>query len=135
MLIARVGLFRLGFLGDFLSASVLIGLLTGVGVQVFTGQIPDMLGISKGSGSWLSQQWHVISSLGDISWPTVAFVAATLVIILGFKRIAPRVPGAIIAVVLLIGVSVLTNASAHGVAVVGPYREASRRSVCPKAST
>jgi hypothetical protein len=42
---------------------------------------------------------------------------------------------AIIAVVLLIGVSVLTNASAHGVAVVGPYREASRRSVCPKAST
>jgi high affinity sulfate transporter 1 len=117
LLIARV--FRLGFLGDFLSASVLIGFLTGVGVQVFTGQIPDMLGIPKGSGSWLSQQWHVISSLGDISWPTFAFAAATLVIILGFKRIAPRIPGAIIAVVLLIGVSALTNASTHGVAVVG----------------
>jgi MFS superfamily sulfate permease-like transporter len=52
LLLARV--FRLGFLGDFLSASVLIGFLTGVGVQVFTGQIPDMLGIPKGSGSWLS---------------------------------------------------------------------------------
>ena len=58
LLIARV--FRLGFLGDFLSASVLIGFLTGVGVQVFTGQIPDMLGIPKGSGSWL--RWRAIIS-------------------------------------------------------------------------
>jgi len=117
LLIARV--FRLGFLGDFLSASVLIGFLTGVGVQVFTGQIPDMLGIPKGSGSWLSQQWHLIASLGDLNWATFAFATATLVIIVGFKRFAPRVPGAIIAVVLLIGVSVLTGASTRGVAVVG----------------
>jgi MFS superfamily sulfate permease-like transporter len=117
LLIARV--FRLGFLGDFLSASVLIGFLTGVGVQVFTGQIPDMLGIPKGSGSWLSQQWHLIASLGDLNWATSAFATATLVIIVGFKRFAPRVPGAIIAVVLLIGVSAFTGASTRGVAVVG----------------
>ena len=117
LLIARV--FRLGFLGDFLSASVLIGFLTGVGVQVFTGQIPDMLGIPKGSGSWLSQQWHLIASLGDLNWATFAFATATLVIIVGFKRFAPRVPGAIIAVVLLIAVSALTGASTRGVAVVG----------------
>ena len=117
LLIARV--FRLGFLGDFLSASVLIGFLTGVGVQVFTGQIPDMLGIPKGSGSWLSQQWHLIASLGDLNWATSAFATATLVIIVGFKRFAPRVPGAIIAVVLLIAVSALTGASTRGVAVVG----------------
>ena len=38
LLLAR--LLRLGFLGDFLSASVLIGFLTGVGIQVFTGQLP-----------------------------------------------------------------------------------------------
>ena len=48
LVVAR--LFRLGFLGDFLSASVLIGFLTGVGIQVFAGQIPDMLGIPKGTG-------------------------------------------------------------------------------------
>src|SRR6476620_3067845 len=46
LIIAR--LFRLGFLGDFLSASGLVGFLTGVGIQVFAGQIPDMLGIPKG---------------------------------------------------------------------------------------
>ena len=42
LLIARV--FRLGFLGDFLSTSVLIGFLTGVGVQVATGQLPTCWG-------------------------------------------------------------------------------------------
>ena len=71
LLLAR--LLRLGFLGDFLSASVLIGFLTGVGIQVFTGQIPDMLGISKGSGNWFEQQWYTLTHLGDTSLPTLAF--------------------------------------------------------------
>jgi high affinity sulfate transporter 1 len=117
LLLAR--LFKLGFLGDFLSASVLIGFLTGVGVQVFSGQLPSMLGIPKGSGTWLAQQWYLITHLDQISWPTTAFAAATLVIIVGFKRFAPKIPGAIVAVVLLISVSAATDASAHGVAVVG----------------
>ena len=117
LLIARVA--RLGFLGDFLSASVLIGFLTGVGVQVFTGQVPDMLGIPKGSGSWLQQQWSLLTSLGSIDWLTAAFAAGTLILILGFKRFLPAVPGAIVAVVLSIIVSAAINASARGVAVVG----------------
>jgi len=117
LVLARV--FRLGFLGDFLSTSVLIGFLTGVGVQVATGQVPDMLGIPKGSGGWLEQQWHTLTSLGDTSMTTLAFAAATLVIIVAFKRFAPKIPGAIVAVVLLIGVSAATDASTHGVAVVG----------------
>jgi high affinity sulfate transporter 1 len=117
LVLARV--FRLGFLGNFLSTSVLIGFLTGVGVQVATGQLPDMLGIPKGSGGWLEQQWHLLTSLGDASATTSAFAAATLVIIVAVKRFAPRVPGAIVAVVLLIVVSAATDASAHGVAVVG----------------
>ena len=117
LVLARV--FRLGFLGNFLSTSVLIGFLTGVGVQVATGQLPDMLGIPKGSGGWLEQQWHLLTSLGDASATTLAFAAATLVIIVAFKRFAPKVPGAIVAVVLLIVVSAATDASTHGVAVVG----------------
>jgi MFS superfamily sulfate permease-like transporter len=117
LLIARVA--RLGFLGDFLSASVLIGFLTGVGVQVFTGQIPDMLGVPKGTGNWFSQQWAWISELGSTQWLTFGFAIGTLLIIVGFKKFAPAVPGAIIAVVLSIVVSAAIDASAKGVAVVG----------------
>ena len=117
LLIAR--LLRLGFLGDFLSASVLIGFLTGVGIQVLAGQIPDLLGVPKGSGNWFQQQWAWIKELDQISWTTFAFGAATIVIIVGFKKFAPVVPGAIVAVVLLIAISTVTKASTHGVAVVG----------------
>ncbi len=117
LLIARVA--KLGFLGDFLSASVLVGFLTGVGVQVFTGQLPDMLGIPKGSGNWFQQQWELITNLGSIQWLTFAFALGTLAIILGFKKFLPVVPGAIIAVVLSIIISAAIDASAKGVAVVG----------------
>jgi MFS superfamily sulfate permease-like transporter len=117
LLLARI--LKLGFLGDFLSASVLIGFLTGVGIQVLSGQIPDMLGIPKGTGNWLEQQWAWISSLGDIQWETAAFAAATVLIIVGFRKFAPRVPGALIAVVVLTGISAATDASSQGVAVVG----------------
>ena len=64
LVVARV--LNLGFIGDFLSASVLIGFLTGVGVQVLTGQLPDMLGIPKGKGNWLEQQWDLLTSLGSV---------------------------------------------------------------------
>jgi high affinity sulfate transporter 1 len=117
LLVAR--LLRLGFIGDFLSASVLIGFLTGVGIQVLSGQIPDLLGIPKGSGTWVKQQWHWITSLSSTSLTTLAFGLSTIVIIQIFKRFIPVFPGAIVAVVLLTAISALTDAQAHGVAVVG----------------
>ncbi len=117
LLIARVA--KLGFLGDFLSASVLIGFLTGVGVQVATGQLPDMLGIPKGAGNWLQQQWELLTNLGSVQWLTLAFAVGALVIILGFKKFLPAVPGAIIAVIGSIIISSLIDASSKGVAVVG----------------
>jgi MFS superfamily sulfate permease-like transporter len=117
LVIARV--FRLGFLGNFLSASVLIGFLTGVGVQVLTGQIPSMLGVPKGTGNWLEQQWTMITSIPDANLTTVAFAVASLIIIFGFKKFLPKVPGALVAVVGSIIVSGVIDAQADGVDVVG----------------
>ena len=117
LVVARV--LRLGFLGDFLSASVLIGFLTGVGIQVIGGQIPEMLGVPKGAGAGSTavglDQGHPDASLPDGGVCAVG----TLVIILGFKRFFPGCPGAIVAVVLSSSSPPLTNAKAHGVAVVG----------------
>src|SRR4051812_24167684 len=83
LLLAR--LLRLGFIGDFLSASVLIGFLTGVGIQVLSGQIPDLLGVPKGTGSWFEQQWHWITSLSSASMTTLVFGLSTIAIIQIFK--------------------------------------------------
>ncbi|GAA1994573.1 SulP family inorganic anion transporter [Microbacterium pumilum] len=120
LILAR--LLRLGFLGDFLSASVLIGFLTGVGIQVLAGQIPDMLGIPKGTGNWFEQQWHTITHIVDANGWTVAFAAGTLVIIVGCKLISRKIPGAVIAVILSIILSNVLDASSRGVAVIGPVQ-------------
>ncbi|MGW4897430.1 SulP family inorganic anion transporter [Kitasatospora sp. NPDC004240] len=118
-ILAAARLLRLGFLADFLSAAVLIGFLTGVGIQVATAQIPEMLGIPKGPGNWFQRQWFWLTRLDEVSWHTVAYSAVTILIIVAFKRFLPRFPGTLVAVVVLIAASAATDASHHGVAVVG----------------
>jgi high affinity sulfate transporter 1 len=117
LILAR--LLRLGFIGNFLSATVLIGFLSGVGISVLSGQIPSMLGIPKGTGNWFQQQWYTITHISDASGATVAFALGTVALIVGFKKFLPVVPGAVVAVVLSIIISAATDAQAHGVAVVG----------------
>jgi len=45
LFLARV--VRLGFMADFLSRTVLVGFLTGVGLQVALGQLSGMLGLGR----------------------------------------------------------------------------------------
>src|SRR5215469_11742397 len=61
LLIARI--FKLGFLADFLSRTVLVGFLTGVGFQVGIAMLGDMLGVSTSSRHTLVQLWDVLEGL------------------------------------------------------------------------
>ena len=53
LIVAR--LLRLGFIANFLSRSVLVGFLTGVGIQVAMGQVGGMFGITGRSGGTLEK--------------------------------------------------------------------------------
>ena len=57
LLLARI--FRLGFLADFLSRTVLVGFLTGVGVQVGIAMLSDMFGIAITSSNSLVRLWQI----------------------------------------------------------------------------
>jgi high affinity sulfate transporter 1 len=117
LIVAR--LIRLGFLANFLSRTVLIGFLTGVGIQVAAGQLAGVLGVPGGTGGTLSKLWGTIEQIGDTSLTTLAVSASVLVIILGAKAINDKIPGALIAVVGSIAVSKALDLSAHGVATLG----------------
>src|SRR3954470_1646273 len=69
LILAR--LVRLGFLADFLSATVLIGFLTGVGIQVAMGQVAGMLGVSDGSGTTLQKFWNTLQNIPNTSTTTL----------------------------------------------------------------
>jgi sulfate permease, SulP family len=118
LLLAR--LIRLGFLADFLSRSVLIGFLTGVGIQVAMGQVGGMLGVTGGTGGTLPKFFGTLEQIPDTSLATLAVSASVLGIILGLKAINGRIPGALIAVVGSIVVSSTFDLSSHGIAILGP---------------
>jgi high affinity sulfate transporter 1 len=117
LLLARI--FRLGFLADFLSRTVLVGFLSGVGVQVAVGELHGMLGIEKGGHGFFRQLFFTIRHLGETR-PSSLFIAlVVLVIIIGSERFAPRFPGALLAVIGLTATSAYFHWGEKGVEVVG----------------
>ena len=112
-------LLRLGFLADFLSRSVLIGFLSGVGVQVACGQVPGMLGVSEGSGGEVHRALDALGDAGSADADTLAVSAGVVLVILVGGRLLPKVPWALIAVIGAIVVSWSADLASHGVAVVG----------------
>jgi sulfate permease, SulP family len=117
LLLARVA--RLGFLANFLSRTVLVGFLAGVGIQVAVSQLPDMLGVRHQGTRTIGILIHTVAELPHAHPATVVVSGAAIVIMLAARRIAPRVPGALIAVVGTIIVSRFADLAARGVATVG----------------
>ena len=118
LIIAR--LIRLGFLADFLSRTVLIGFLTGVGLQVASGQMGGMLGLPKGGHGALGRLIHDVRHLQHSNWPTLITTAAVLIIILSSRKISKKLPGPLIAVISAITVSWAIDLKANGVNILGP---------------
>jgi MFS superfamily sulfate permease-like transporter len=117
LLLAR--LFKLGFLADFLSRTVLSGFLAGVGAQVAIAMLGDMLGVAETSGNSLIRLGQVLSGLRSASTPTLALSAAAIAAILLGKRFLPRWPVPLAAIVAAIAASQAFHFAAHGIAVMG----------------
>jgi SulP family sulfate permease len=118
LLLARI--FKLGFLADFLSRTVLVGFLTGVGFQVAIAMLSDMFGIAATSRYSLVRLWQICAGLGQAHPLTLALSASVATVILLGSRFAPRWPLSLLAVVLTIVASNRLHLSELGVAVVGP---------------
>jgi MFS superfamily sulfate permease-like transporter len=117
LIVARLA--RLGFLANFLSRTVLLGFLTGVGIQVAIGQLPDMLGVSAPSPHTVIKLAQTVAALPQAQGITVAVSLGVVAVMMGARRITRRIPGALIAVVGAIIVSRAADLAAHGVSVTG----------------
>jgi high affinity sulfate transporter 1 len=117
LVIARI--FRLGFLADFLSRSALIGFLTGVGIQVACGELAGLLGLSREGHGTLAQVASVFERAASVHVATLGISVAVLVVIIGCARYAPRIPGALLAVIGAIAASGSLDLAAHGIVTIG----------------
>jgi SulP family sulfate permease len=113
-------IFRLGFLADFLSRTVLVGFLTGVGFQVGTAMLGDMFGVSVSSHRTLAQAWEILQGLSNANLPTLGLSTLVAGSILLGQRVAPRVPLSLFAVIGTIAASAAFHLADRGIAVIGP---------------
>jgi SulP family sulfate permease len=117
LLLARLA--RLGFLADFLSRTVLVGFLTGVGIQVAARQLPDMLGITVGNTSTPARLVDIARAFPQVRPADLAVSAGVIAVVLAARAVNPKIPGLLIAVIAAIIVSRAADLAAHGVAVLG----------------
>ncbi len=118
LLLAR--LLKLGFLADFLSQTVLMGFLTGVGFQVSIAVLGEMLGLDGHSHRTVGQLAEAIRGLPEVRLPVVGISVAVVGCILASRRLAPMLPGPLIAVAAAMTASALYDFAGHGISVVGP---------------
>jgi high affinity sulfate transporter 1 len=124
LLLARLA--KLGFLANFISRTVLIGFLTGVGIQVALGQVAGLFGVpsphvdvSRASGN-LIKFWDTLKELDQISWWTFGVSVSVIVVLIVFEKWIKAIPGGLVAVVGAIAVSYWADLASHGVSTLGP---------------
>lgn len=91
------GLLRLDMVVDYISTPVLRGYITGAGVLIAIGQLPNLTGTARSTGNAARMLEVWVSDLHHTDPITVAFALGTVLLVVGFRRIDRRIPGALIA--------------------------------------
>jgi len=112
-------LLKMGWISEFLSASVLTGFTFGVAINVAAGELFKITGTEKAGDNTWGKLWTWVTSLPETSIPTLVVGILALVLVFGIKFFAPKVPGALVAVVLGIGATALFGLGDLGVALIG----------------
>ena len=115
-----LGAARMGWVSNFLSKAVMGGFVLGFSLGIIIEQSHKLLGVPKVDGSYMEQLWGTIKELPDTSLTTLALGTVCLATLLLMRYRFPRLPRALIVVVLSILAVELFDLTAHGVAVTGP---------------
>jgi len=110
---------RLGFLANFISAPVLIGFKSGIGLVIVVDQIPKLLGIHIDKGEFIHNIVAIGKALPQTNAAALLLALGALGAIYVLHRFAPRAPAPLLVVVGSIAASVLLNLPAAGVETVG----------------
>jgi high affinity sulfate transporter 1 len=110
---------RLGALADFLSRPILVGYLAGVALTIALGQIGKLTGLSIEAGGIAPRLIEVARKLPLVHWPTLAVGIGAFLVLAAGPRLFPRVPAALLALVLSGAAVALLGLDRSGVAVIG----------------
>ncbi|SHK33687.1 sulfate permease, SulP family [Rhodothermus profundi] len=115
-----MGMARLGFLVNLLSRPVLTGFMSAAALIIAFSQLGSLLGLSLSRGAPPHRLlWEALTHLSAIHWPTLLLGLGAILVLIGLQRYAPRVPAALVVVLLTTLLVWLFRLEQTGVAIVG----------------
>ncbi|HEV8063384.1 MAG TPA: SulP family inorganic anion transporter [Acidimicrobiales bacterium] len=121
LIVLLVGLVRIGWIADLLSAPIITGFLAGVAVIIVVHQLPDLLGIKSASGSTLQRLGRDATELGHANGWTLAIGLVTFVGVAVAERVNRKLPAALVMLIVATAGVAAFRLHAHGVAVLGTF--------------
>lgn len=115
-LLILIGLIRGGWITQFLSRPVTVGLLAGIGISIIVSQLPIVLGMAETlSGSVPEQLWELGDELDEVNPWAASLGAGVLVLSLGLGWLSNRLPGALLGLAAAAVVTAVFRLEEHGV--------------------
>ncbi len=118
-MLVLASILRLGFIANFISEPVLIGFKAGIGVVIVVDQIPKILGVHIGRGTFLQNLLATLHAIPRTSLATLAVGISMIVLLVVMERFTPSAPAPLVAVASGIAAAFFFNLHAHGVELVG----------------
>ena len=120
-IVILAAVFRLGFVADLLSIPTQLGYMNGLALTILVGQLPKLFGFKTDGDNFIDDVHDFVRGVAD--GKTVGAALAVGVVSLGMilvlQKVAPRVPGVLVAVVVSILAVSVFSLTDHGVSVVG----------------
>lgn len=114
-----LGKLKLGFISQFIASAVQTGFLFGLGLTIIIGQLFKVFGFDGIDGPFYKQAWYFVKHLDETSGWTLVIGGATFAAVFLLGKLMPKLPAALLLVVISIVVVSLFDLNDKGVAVVG----------------
>jgi len=115
-----MGLARLGVLVNFVSDSVIIGFTAGAGILISVNQVRHLMRLNVTSSPELAETLGQIGiQLPETHWPSLILGLSTIIALLVIRRINPKIPSALLTMVLAGILVVAFDLGNQGVRIVG----------------
>ena len=103
LILVVMGLFHLGTVIKFIPYPIVVGFTAGIALTIFSTQINDFfgLGLTNVPSEFLPKWGVYFQNFGNISLSTLAVGIVSLLIIVGTPYISKKLPGALIAIIVM----------------------------------
>lgn len=103
-LLVIMGLFKLGTVIKFIPYPIVVGFTAGIALTIFSTQMPDFFGLSideKIPGDFIGKWGVYFRHFASIDLTTTLIGLVSILLIVGAPRISSRLPGALVAIVVM----------------------------------